>query len=166
MRGFQDNINTAIFARHRRLARHATRIIRYFVAKLIKRGDIPESPDWYKWLIPQPPEFSVDAGRAAQADRDNIRFGVDCHPDVIRRSLGVSYLHVLRKQAEYVSRKKEIAQEFGLEPEEIATNLKVGDSTETVQRIAPTEEDATDKAAKAAAAHPAQPVDLLAGRLG
>ncbi len=141
VRGFQDNINMKIFARHKRLKRFATRAIERTMARLIVRGDIEEHPDWKAWHIPPPPEFNVDQGRAMQQDRDNIRFGVDSTPDVIRRSLGVSYEAVLRKQAEYVRRKKEIAAEFGLEPEEIGTLLKVGDSTETVGKLTGDDDD-------------------------
>ena len=144
VRGFQDNINTVILARHRRLARYCLRVVRFFMAKLIQRGDIEASADWDKWTIPPPPEFNVDASRAMQQDRDNIRFGLDSHPSTIRRSLGINYQRVLREQAEYVKRKKEIAEEFGLQPDEIATNLKVGDSGNTVERISPPDPNAAD----------------------
>ncbi len=139
VRGFQDNINTAILARHKRLARPCKRIIRYFVAKLIKRGDLEESPDWWKWEIPMPAEFSVDAARAQQQDRENIRFGLDSTPAAIRRSLGCGFERVLRDEAEYISTKKAIAKEFDLTPDELGTRLKVGDSGETVQRLSPSD---------------------------
>ncbi|MDP1580721.1 MAG: phage portal protein, partial [Candidatus Didemnitutus sp.] len=87
VRGFQDNINTVILGRHRRISRYALRIVKYFVSKLIRRGDITPNAEWWKWFIPQPPEFNVDASRAMQQDRDNIRFGLDSHPDAVRRSL-------------------------------------------------------------------------------
>ncbi|AKC83774.1 hypothetical protein IMCC26134_15100 [Verrucomicrobia bacterium IMCC26134] len=143
IRGFQDNINTAIMARHRRLVRPALRIARYFVAKLIKRGDLPESSDWWRWAIPQPPEFSVDASRAQQQDRENVRAGFDSHSAVIRRSLGATTETVLRAEAEYVSQRKEIAAEFGLQPDEIGTPLKVGDSVDTVNRLSPSPDPTT-----------------------
>jgi len=137
IRGFADNINTAILARHKRLARHCRRIVRYVAAKLIKRGDLAESPDWWRWSIPQPPEFSVDPARAQQQDRENIRFGLDSTPDAIRRTLGCGYERVLRAQAEYVATRKAIAAEFNLQPDEIGTPLKVGDSADTVGRLSP-----------------------------
>lgn len=141
VRGFQDNINTAILARHKRLARPAKRIIRYFVAKLIARGDLPESADWWKWEIPTPAEFSVDAARAQQQDRENIRFGLDSTPAAIRRSLGCGPERILRAEAEYLALKKAIAEEFSLTPDELGTRLKVGDGADTVQRLSPSAED-------------------------
>jgi hypothetical protein len=137
VRGFQDNINTAILARHKRLARPCKRIIRYFVAKLIARGDLPENTDWWRWEIPIPAEFSVDAARAQQQDRENIRFGLDSTPAAIRRSFGCGPERILRDEADYLATKKAIAAEFGLQPDELGTRLKVGDSADTVQRISP-----------------------------
>lgn len=133
VRGFQDNINMKIVARHRRVKRYDLRSVRRTMAALIRRGDLEEHPEWSAWDIPLPPEFNVDAGRAQQQDRDNVRFGLDSSPDVIRRSFGTHYEKVLRKQAEYVRRKKEIAEEFKLQPDELGTLLKVGDSGETVR---------------------------------
>lgn len=137
VRGFQDNINTKILARHKRLKRPALRRVRRTVAALIKRGDIEENAEWHRWDIPQPPEFNVDAGRAQQADRDNIRAGVDCTPDVIRRAFGVNYKEKLRKQAQYLVDKKAIAEEFGLQPDELGTYLKTGDSGDAVTVLSP-----------------------------
>lgn len=133
VRGFQDNINMKIFTRHKRLKRFSKRAIERTMGRLIVRRDLEEHPEWDRWDIPPPPEFSVDQGRAMQQDRDNVRFGVDNTPDVIRRSFGTHYKNTLRKQAQYVVDKKAIAAEFGLQPDEIGTLLKVGDSGETVR---------------------------------
>ncbi len=150
VRGFQDNINMKIFTRHKRLKRFSKRAINRTMGRLILRRDIEEHPEWDRWEIPQPPEFNVDQGRAMQQDRDNVRFGVDSTPDVIRRTFGKHYEEVLRKQAEYVKRKKEIAAEFGLQPDEIGTLLKVGDSGDTVGKL--TDPDSPEVPAKPGAA--------------
>lgn len=137
VRGFQDNINMKILHRHRKQKPFALRAIRRTVAKLIKRGDLPESSDWFKWDIPAPPEFTVDAGRNAQQDRDNIRFGIDSTAHVIRRASGMNHQQVLRAEAQYIVDKKQIAAEFGLEPDELATRLKPGDSGDAIPILAP-----------------------------
>lgn len=133
VRGFQDNINMKIAARHKRLKRYAMQAVYRTMAALIRRGDIEEHPEWNRWDIPAPPEFSVDQGRAAQQDRDNVRFGIDSTPAVIRRGYGKNFEDVLREEAKYLQRKKEIAAEFNLQPDELGTKLKVGDSGDTVQ---------------------------------
>lgn len=132
VRGFQDNINMKIAARHKKLKPFALRAITRTVASLIKRGDLPESPEWFAWDLPAPPEFTVDAGRAAQQDRENIRFGIDSTSHVIRRSSGAHHKKVLRAEAQYIADRNAIAAEFGLQPEELSSRLKTGDSKETV----------------------------------
>lgn len=163
VRGFQDNINMKIAARHKRLKAFALRAVRRTVGRLILRGDLPESPEWAAWDIPAPPEFTVDAGRAQQADRDNIRAGVDSTPDVIRRAFGTHYRSTLRKQAEYLAAKREIAAEFGLQPEELGTLSKPGDPV-TASAAEPAAAPAAGNTSRddepAAAAAPAAKVDL------
>lgn len=148
VRGFQDNINMKILARHRRIKPFNLRAVRSIFSKLIRRKDIEEHPEWHMWDIPLPPEFTVDAGRAAQADRDNIRAGVDCTPDVIRRAFGVHHMKTLRKQAQYLVDKKAVAEEFKLDPDELGTLLKVGDSGETVKVLRSDDHEDDPAAAK------------------
>lgn len=148
VRGFQDNINLKIFARHKRVKRFAMRAILRTMSRLIQRRDLEEHPEWSAWDIPPPPEFNVDQGRAMQQDRDNVRFGLDSTPDVIRRGFGVDYKKTLRKQAQYVVAKKAIASEFGLQPDEIGTLLKVGDSGDTVRVLS--DDDSPDAPGKTA----------------
>lgn len=122
----QDWINTTIARRHSRLKTFALRSVKRVVATLIDRGDIPRDAEWHKWDIPAPPEFSVDAGRAQQADRDNTTFGLDSEPAVIRRTTGRNHRTVLRERARFARDRNAIAAEFGLKPEEIAHPFKPG----------------------------------------
>lgn len=41
----------------------AKRLCGYAVAKAMKRGDLPQSPDWYQWEFSTPPKLTIDDGR-------------------------------------------------------------------------------------------------------
>lgn len=136
----QDWINTTIVRRHARLKSFALRSALRVISTLIDRGDIPGNAEWYKWDIPAPPEFSVDSGRAQQADRDNTTFGLDSEPAVIRRTFGRNYKSVLRERARFARDRNAIATEFGLKPEELALPFKPGQTpaaTETTTARGP-----------------------------
>lgn len=52
-----------------------TRVWRWVIAKAIKRKDVPSAPFWWlvKWQAPA--KITVDAGREAQANRDDLKYG-------------------------------------------------------------------------------------------
>jgi capsid protein len=52
-----------------------TRVWRWVMAKAIKRKDLPAAQFW--WLVrwQTPAKITVDAGREAQANRDDLRYG-------------------------------------------------------------------------------------------
>jgi 2-C-methyl-D-erythritol 2,4-cyclodiphosphate synthase len=41
----------------------AKRLCGYAIAKAMKRGDLPQSPDWYQWEFSTPPKLTIDDGR-------------------------------------------------------------------------------------------------------
>jgi hypothetical protein len=41
----------------------AKRIVSYAIAKAQKRGDLPQSGDWFKWDFSTPPKLTIDDGR-------------------------------------------------------------------------------------------------------
>jgi len=41
----------------------AKRLVGYAIAKAQKRGDLPQSPDWYQWEFSTPPKLTIDDGR-------------------------------------------------------------------------------------------------------
>lgn len=122
----QDWVNTTIARRHTRLKTFVLRSVRRTLATLIARGDVPAHPEWARWDIPSPPEFSVDAGRAQQADRDNTTFGLDSEPAVIRRTMGRNYKRVLQERARFRRDVNAIAKQYDLKPEELAHPFKPG----------------------------------------
>ena len=129
VRGFQDNINKTIHARFNALAPIAKRCALYQVAKLIKRGDLPEHPEWDKWTFTPPADFTVDASKQSQTDRENIRGGLDTHVDAIRRR-GEDPENQLRKQARFIQLRNQIAAEHKIEPKELGRLDKPGDDTD------------------------------------
>lgn len=126
VRGFQDNINTAIDSRWEVMNPIAYLKRLYQVSKLIQRGDLPDHPEWYKFGHPQPPIFTVDAQRTSQTDRDNVRAGVDSIPAVIRRT-GRDAEDVLREQGRYLQLRKKIAKEMDVPEQELGTLSLPGD---------------------------------------
>ena len=52
------------------------RLIRYSIAKAIKNGYLPESPDWDQWEPTYPREYTVDNGRDTKADIELYKIGV------------------------------------------------------------------------------------------
>ena len=56
--------------------RFLNRIWGWVISKGIKRGDIPASDDWHKVVWQRPAKISVDIGREAAANRDDIRTGI------------------------------------------------------------------------------------------
>jgi capsid protein len=61
----------------------AKRIVGYAVAKAIKSGLLPESPEWYKWRFTMPARMTADYGREAAADRDDYKAGLINMGDIL-----------------------------------------------------------------------------------
>lgn len=119
-RGFQDQINTKIYARWLSLVPFILRAQLFVLSKLIARGDVPPHPEWAKWAYSPPAEFTVDGGRAVKADLDNCRAGVESRPALIAR-YGKTPEEVLRAEARFLELQRDIEAEFKLEPGSLAT---------------------------------------------
>jgi hypothetical protein len=137
IRGFADNINTVIHARHDVLVRCAQRLVRWAIAKAIKRGDLPEDKDWWMWDFPIPPDFTVDAGRTVTADVDAVRAGFDCEENIISKRLGTTMRRMLHKKARGYKMKREIAKLYELRPEELGYLTRPGDVPQPPAKDAP-----------------------------
>lgn len=124
-RGFQDQINTTIYARWLGIRPFVLRAELYILARLIERGDIPDHPEWWMWDYIPPAEFTVDGGRSNKADLDNVRAGTDSIPAIVGR-FGRTAEEVLREQAEYLQLKNRIAAEYNISPAELGTLAQPG----------------------------------------
>lgn len=127
VRGFQDNINTAILSRFLDLKPFALRATRYQVAKFMQRGDLPQNPDWWKFDFTQPPEFSVDPTRNVTSDIEALRAGIESEDNVIRRYFGTDPESFYRTRARTLKLKQRIAAEEGVEVAELGILTMPGD---------------------------------------
>jgi len=60
---------------------HANRDWQFVIGAAIDRGDVPADKDWFrvKWQMPR--RISVDAGRDAKANLDDLKYGVRTHSE-------------------------------------------------------------------------------------
>jgi len=57
------------------ISRLCDRVWRWVIAKGIKRGDLKDSPDWWRVSWQRPARITVDVGREASANINDIRMG-------------------------------------------------------------------------------------------
>ena len=98
----------------------------YIIAKRAKMGTYKLPADWFKISFTRPAEFTVDEGRMRKADLEDLRAGVTTETSIISRR-GADFLETKRLRAKEIVETKEIADEFGLEPDELGTLAMPGD---------------------------------------
>lgn len=57
------------------ISKFLNRVYRWVIAKGIKRGEIASAPGWWNVKWQAPAKITVDMGREAQANRDDLKFG-------------------------------------------------------------------------------------------
>ena len=96
----------------------AKRIISYAVAKAQKRGDLPQSPDWYKWDFSTPPKLTIDDGRVMKELESAYKLGFKSAGE-ITAAMGKDYADVVRQKAEEAAIrqviKAEIEKKYGIQ---------------------------------------------------
>ena len=141
-RGFQDIINTTIYAEYNAMRPYVIRARQYQIAKHIQRGDIKASDEWMKWDCPPPPEFTVDPGRSIKSDLDAVRAGAESISAVHRR-WGNTTKQVYTDAAKAELLRQKIAKKYGVDPDRLGnltvpgqgeTNAAVGTKEETDNR--------------------------------
>ena len=90
----------------------AKRIVSYAVAKAQKRGDLPQSPDWYKWEFSTPPKLTIDDGRVMKELESAYKLGFKSASD-ITAAMGKEYKDVITQKAEEAAMRQVIAAEIG-----------------------------------------------------
>lgn len=90
----------------------AKRIISYAVAKAQKRGDLPQSNDWWKWEFSTPPKLTIDDGRVMKELESAYKLGFKSASD-ITAAMGKEYKDVIRQKAEEAAMRQTIAIEVG-----------------------------------------------------
>lgn len=90
----------------------ARRIISYAIAKAKKRGDLPQSADWWKWDFSTPPKLTIDDGRVMKELESAYKLGFKSASD-ITAAMGKEYRDVITQKAEEAAMRQIIAREVG-----------------------------------------------------
>jgi capsid protein len=102
----------------------AKRLVSYAIAKAQKRGDLPQSADWWKWGFSFPPKLTIDDGRVMKELESSYKLGFKSASD-ITAAMGKEYKDVIREKAEEAAMRQTIAKEVGdkygirIEPREL-----------------------------------------------
>jgi len=95
----------------------AKRIVSYAVAKGQKRGDLPQSEEWYKWEFSTPPKLTIDDGRIMKELESAYKLGFKSASE-ITAAMGKQYADVVRQKAEEAAIRQiitaEIEQKYGV----------------------------------------------------
>lgn len=88
----------------------AKRIVSYAVAKAQKRGDLPQSGDWWKWEFSTPPKLTIDDGRITKELETLWKMGAANMRDIVSMR-GKTYEEHIRERAHEVALRKMAAAE-------------------------------------------------------
>jgi lambda family phage portal protein len=94
------------------------RVWGWVIASAIKRGDLPKSADWWRVRWQCPAKITVDVGREASANRDDIKMGLrTLQEDAGER--GVDWLELRdqaeRETADLITRAQRVSKETGVD---------------------------------------------------
>ena len=78
----------------------ARRVVGYAVAKAIKQGLLPDSPEWYKWDFSLPALMTADYGRQAAADLADLQGGITTLSDILAEEGITIEQHIARRKAD------------------------------------------------------------------
>jgi len=99
----------------------AKRLVGFAIAKAQKRGDLPQSADWYKWEFSTPPKLTIDDGRITKELETLWKMGAANMRDIVSMR-GKSYEDHIRDRAEEIALRKIAAQDaaklYGIEIED------------------------------------------------
>jgi capsid protein len=90
----------------------AKRIVSYAIAKAQKRGDLPASPDWWRWDFSTPPKLTIDDGRVMKELESAYKLGFKSASE-ITAAMGKQYKDVITQKAEESAMRQVIAREVG-----------------------------------------------------
>jgi hypothetical protein len=88
----------------------ARRIVGYAIAKAQKRGDLPQSPDWWKWEFSTPPKLTIDDGRVTKELEALWKIGAANMRDIVSMR-GKTYEEHIRDRATEIALRKLAARE-------------------------------------------------------
>lgn len=125
----------------------ARRIVGYAVAKAQKRGDLPQSPEWYQWEFSYPPKLTIDDGRITKELETLWKIGaVNMREIVGMRGKGSLEAHYQERAEEVALRKlaaeaAEYKYDVDIEDREMAmlTPNEMGDKEESPSKNDPSD---------------------------
>jgi capsid protein len=88
----------------------AKRLVSYAVAKAQKRGDLPQSADWFKWDFSTPPKLTIDDGRITKELETLWKMGAANMRDIVSMR-GKTYEDHIRERAQEIALRKMAAAE-------------------------------------------------------
>ncbi len=95
----------------------ARRIVGYAIAKAQKRGDLPQSSDWWQWDFSTPPKLTIDDGRVTKELEALWKIGAANMRDIVSMR-GKTYEEHIRERATEVALRKiaaaEAAETYGV----------------------------------------------------
>ena len=99
----------------------AKRIVGYAIAKAQKRGDLPQSTDWWKWKFSTPPKLTIDDGRVLKELDGLWKIGGINMREIVEMRGKTLEEHFEERAAEVALRKlaaKAAADKYGVEIDE------------------------------------------------
>lgn len=86
MRVIIEKINNTIAKRQDGVIRMMKRCHGYAIAKFIKRGDLPEDKDWFRWGYRRPAQLSADKKYDSDVDINELRSGLTTRAEITGRN--------------------------------------------------------------------------------
>ena len=83
----------------------AKRIVGYAVAKAMKRGDLPQDSEWYRWEFSTPPKLTIDDGRVTKELETMWKMGAANMRDIVAMRGKTLESHLEERAAEIALRK-------------------------------------------------------------
>jgi hypothetical protein len=99
----------------------AKRLVGYAIAKAMKRGDLPASPDWYQWDFSTPPKLTIDDGRITKELETLWRMGAANMRDIVSMRGKTLEAHYTERAHEVALRKlaaRSATEFYGVEIED------------------------------------------------
>jgi lambda family phage portal protein len=100
--------------------RLCSRVWAHVITTGMQRGFIPQNTDWYRVEWQRPAAASVDYGREAAANLNDVRAGLRTYAEDYAER-GLEWKDALRQRAIEAKHLDDLAAEFGISPDKIAT---------------------------------------------
>lgn len=132
LRSALGRANRAVQDRQNLLRPAAKWEVQRAIAAAIELGELPFSPDWWRWDFVMPPALTVDAGRDAQQDREDYKLKITTLEDILAPEGKTVEQHYETLADEYLLL-QEVAERRGVPPDALGQAPKPTVITETLK---------------------------------